>query len=149
MTNIIIEINQHETSQASDIDAMIYHFKDVIDEEDDVKDLSQPALVEMNSASLAKFPAYTMTGVVVSKEKMKSVLPTDWEQTPQTVNVETMIYQLVIRIKNVETDLCVRINIPLKELEGESGSKEVDLGNESINKIIESLEVVDFGLFSG
>lgn len=149
MTNIIIEINQYETSQPSDSDAIIYHFKDVIDPEDSVQELLRPASVEMKSASLAKFPSYITSGVIISKEKAKSVLPAAWEQTPQTVDVQTMIYQLVVRMKSMETDLCVRINVPLKEFESEARLSEIETGKESLGKIIESLEVVDFGLFEG
>ena len=150
LTNIIFEINQFETSRSSDIDAAIYHFKDVIDDEDTLlHDLPQPNAVTMKSGALSKYPAYAVSGIVVSKEKAKSVLPADWEQTPQMVDVQTMIYQLVIRMKNVDTDLCVRINVPLKEFEGEEGLKEVKLGQEISEKVFESLTITNFGLFEG
>jgi Ran-interacting Mog1 protein len=147
LTNIIIEINQYETSQPSDAAAVTYHFKDVIDPEDTLQELSQPSLVEMNSSSLAKFAAYTISGIVVAREKAKSVL--HWEQTPQMVDAQTVIHQLVIRMRDVETDLCVRINVPLKEFESGKEAGEVKMGQEIVEKVIESLDVVDFGLFDG
>ena len=103
----------------------------------------------MNSSSLAKFAAYTISGIVVAREKAKSVLPADWEQTPQMVDAQTVIHQLVIRMRDVETDLCVRINVPLKEFESGKEAGEVKMGQEIVEKVIESLDVVDFGLFDG
>lgn len=149
LTNVIVEINEYETSQPSDIAAVNYHFKDVVDPGDNIQELSQPTLVGMKSSSLAKFPAYTMSGIVVAKEKAKSILPADWEQTPQLVETQTVIHQLVVRMKDVETDLCVRINVPLKEFEGGKDADEVKVGQEIMEKIVESLNVVDFGLFEG
>jgi hypothetical protein len=103
----------------------------------------------MKSTSLAKFPAYTMSGIVVAKEKAKSVLPADWEQTPQIIDTQTVIHQLVLRMREVKTDLCVRINVPLKEFEAGKEADEVKAGQEIMEKVIESLDVADFGLFEG
>ena len=95
-----------------------------------------------------------MSGVVVSKEKpnaaqmsRSSVLPREWEQTPQMIDVQTMMYQLVVRMKDVETDLCVRVNVPMKEFEGEAGAREMGFAKECLERIVESLSVEDFGLF--
>jgi hypothetical protein len=156
LTSIIIEINQHETSTTSDIDAAIYHYRDVVDPADVVSNSTQPVAVTMRKDSLAGFPALIMSGMVVSREKGKadssgSVLPAEWEQTPSTqmVEVQTMMYQLLVRMKMVETDLCVRINVPLKEFEGEAGEKEMVFGKECLEKMVEGLDVKDFGLFEG
>jgi hypothetical protein len=126
----------------------------VIDDADSLHDLSRPAAVTMQSPSLSKFPAYSMSGVVVSKEKPNaaqmsgsSVLPREWEQTPQMVDVQTMMYQLVVRMKDVETDLCARINVPLKEFEGEAGAREMGFAKECMERIVGSLSIEDFGLF--
>lgn len=157
LTSIIIEINQHETSTTSDIDAAIYHFRDVVDTADVVSESTQPVAVTMRKESLARFPALMMSGMVVSKEKVDSnlnsgtVLPAEWEQTPsvQMVEVQTMMYQLLVRMEKVGTDLCVRINVPLKEFEGEAGEKEMAFGRECLEWMVERLDVKDFGLFEG
>ena len=126
----------------------------MIDDADTLHDLSRPAAVTMHSTSLSKFPAYSMSGVVVSKEKPNaaqvrgsSVLPVEWEQTPQMLDVQTMMYQLVVRMKEVETDLCVRVNVPLKEFEGEAGASEIGFAKECLERIVGSLSIEDFGLF--
>ena len=109
----------------------------------------------MHSPSLSKFPAYSMSGIsketVKSKPNPSSLLPPEWEHTPtsQTVDVQIVMYQLLVRMKSVETDLCVRINVPLKEFEGEAGKKEMGFGEECLRKMVQSLDVRDFGLFEG
>jgi hypothetical protein len=110
----------------------------------------------MQSPSLSKFPAYSMSGIstetVKSKPNPSSLLPPEWENTPapQTVDVQIVMYQLLVRMKSVETDLCVRINVPLREFEGEAaGKKEMGFAEECLRKMVESLEVRDFGLFEG
>ena len=129
---------------------MVYHFKDVIDEGDTLfHGLPPPEAVSLKSSTLSKYPAYTVVGIVVSMEKAKSVLPADWEQTPQMVDVQTMIYQLVVRMQDMGTDLCVRINVPLKEFAGEEGTREVRLGQDILEKTVESLAITDFRLFDG
>lgn len=156
LTSIILEINQYETTPSSDIDAAIYHLRDVIDPQDTVPESTQPVAVSMRSESLKGFPAWSMSAVVVSQEKAASetgsLLPAEWEETPAVdmVEVRTMVYQLLVRMERVGTDLCVRINVPLKEFEGEKGQKgekEMAFGKECLGKMAEGLEVKDFGLF--
>lgn len=88
---------------------------------------------------------------VKSKPNPSSPLPLEWEHTPvpPTADVQIVMYQLLVRMKSLETDLCVRINVPLKEFEAEAGKEEMEFGEECLRKMVESLDVRDFGLFEG
>ena len=57
-------------------------------------------------------------------------------------------------MKEYGTDLCIRVNIPMKEF-GEGGQQseaaltEVAIMDQIVERILQSFEIVDFGLFGG
>ena len=152
LTSIIFEINEFVQKQ-NDAAAVHFHFKDVIAESDRVaQDVSEPTKVMMPNASLKDFPAYVLQGGIVSSEVDKNApsnLPIEWQQSPEMKEQLTRVFQLVVRMEKYETDLCVRINMPMKEmLSREDVAKEEAFAKGMLEKIVESLEVKDFGLFA-
>jgi len=59
--------------------------------------------------------------------------------------------QLLVRLERYETDLCVRVNVPMKEIletESEEGVlREEAFAKEILAKIAATLDVQDWGLF--
>ena len=149
LTSIIIEINQYVPSP-DDAAAVHYHFKDVMPTTDRLESaLASPTQVEM--PAMKDYPAYFLIGTIIEPvvdKKVPSALPVEWQQAPATKEVKTVVYQLVVRMKKYETDLCVRINVPLKELDLQGKIKEEeDYVKGIMEEIVKSLEVKDFGLF--
>lgn len=68
--------------------------------------------------------------------------------SPEVKVQETLVWQLVLRLKEYETDLCIRVNVPMKEFK-EKGQKETEERRvkELLERIAGSLVVRDFGLF--
>lgn len=151
LTSVIFEINEY-VAKANDADAVHFHFTDVMPESDRLEsDLAAPTAVTI--PSLKDFQAYVLEGAIIETivdKKAPSNLPVEWQQTPETKEVKTRVYQLVIRMKKYETDLCVRINVPHKELEIQGKVKEEEgYAENMMEEIVKSLEVKDFGLFEG
>ena len=149
LTSIIIEINQY-VPFPDDAAAVHYHFKDVMPTTDRLEsDLATPMQVDM--PAMKDYPTYFLTGTIIEPvvdKKVPSALPVEWQQTPATKEVKTVVYQLVVRMKKYETDLCVRINVPFKELEVQGKVKEEeDYVKGIMEEIVKSLEVKDFELF--
>lgn len=150
LTSVIFEINQF-VHQADDA-ATNYHFVDVISPPDHLEgSLSQPHRVTMSTNSLRQFPAYVIQGKILSPEvdrNAESSLPLDWQQNPQMKVLSTKVYQLVVRLEKFETDLCLRVNVPQKELTSEE-QKNNEEGEASLilEKVIETLDIKDFELF--
>ncbi len=65
--------------------------------------------------------------------------------------MQNIVYQLqlLIRMKNYATDLCVRVNVPMKEIAQDEGevAAEVTHAKELLGRVVASLDVRDFGLF--
>ena len=151
LTSLIFEINEY-VSTTTDAAAVDFHFKDVIAEPDHVYgNLSGPTQVTMAAASLNQYPAYICEGSITSPEVDKnasSALPLEWQQDPQTNDYYTKVYQLVVRLVKYETDLCVRINVPLREMQSqEEATAEEDFAKVMMEKIVATFDVVNFGLF--
>ena len=151
LASLIFEINQY-VRQQNDTAAVHFHFTDVIAAPDRVaQDLVEPTKVIMPNASLKEFPAYVIQGGIISPEIDKNAssnLPLEWQQNPQMKEQVIKVYQLVIRMEKYETDLCVRINVPMKEVGSlQEAEKEETFAKGTMVKIVETLEVKDFGLF--
>jgi hypothetical protein len=150
LSSLIFEIN--EFVKQPDPAALYFHFTDVIAPPDRLaENLDAPTKVSLASETFKTFPAYLVQGSIVTPEidrKAPSNLPVEWQQTPETKNVLTTCYQVVIRMEKYGTDFCVRMNVPQKEL-FEDSDKEAEgaLAKEIIGKIVETLDVKDFGLF--
>lgn len=151
LTSLIFEINQYIQAR-DDTAATHFHFTDVISAPDHLaQDLAEPKKIILPMASMKDFPAYVIQGGIISPEVEKNVpsnLPVEWQQNPQTKDLLTKVFQLVVRIEKCETDLCVRINVPMKEmLSQDNVDKEEGFAKEMMDKIVETLEVKNFGLF--
>lgn len=151
----------------TDLAAAAHHFTDVISPPDR---LAQPLplaqKVTMAAPSLIQFPAYVLPGTIISYEPVRRTDnsgPVQQQQrghspapetatTPVNANPASSLehqQQLLIRLQPYETDLCVRINTPLKELAGDERElkHEVLFTGQILQQIIATLDVKDFGLF--
>ena len=151
LTSVTFEINQY-VAQQNDTAAVHFHFEDVIADSDRVAHkLAEPTKVTMTNASLKAFPAYLLQGDILAPEvdeNAPSNLPIEWRQNPPMKEVLTQVMQLVIRMKKYETDLCLRIDMPMKEMRSEGDvNKEEDFVKGMMEKVIETLDVKDFELF--
>lgn len=164
LTSIIFEINEYQqpssvisessNNAASDEAAASYHLKDVIDDTDHLSDSGiQTVRTRLSQPSMSKFSAYQSTATIVSPEldrSRKSTLPLAWQTTPAQKEQLVGTIQLLVRMEDYDTDLCVRINVPLKEFgdsQSEAAQNEVTVAMEVMKSIIESIDIKDFGLF--
>jgi hypothetical protein len=150
LTSLIFEINQ--LVKQPDPSALYFHFTDVIAPPDSLEgELDAPTKLTLAKDSLKDFPAYLVYGTIVTPEidkKATSSLPIEWQQTPQTNNSLTKCYQLVIRMEKYDTDLCIRLNVPLKELvEKEQAEAEEVVAKAIIDQLVATLDIQSFALF--
>jgi len=149
----------------TDLAAAAYHFTDVISPPDSLASpLGLAQKIAMASASLEKFPAYVLPGTIVSHEPVRrpgpgqsqnQQLQIQQQQPPQPPTsppaASSLVHQqqLLIRLQPYETDLCIRINIPMKEIANDENEvkHEERFASEILQNIVASLDVKDFGLF--
>jgi hypothetical protein len=161
----------------TDLAAAAHHFTDVIAPPDTLASPLLPAQkITMASPSLVQFPAYVLPGTIVSYEPVRRVVPGQGQQQqlpspppPPTTTQQPLTnptasatsaphlpasslehqQQLLVRLQPYETDLCVRINIPLKEIAGDENEvrQEERFTAEVLQRIIATLDIKDFGLF--
>jgi len=136
--------------------AAIYHFKDVIAEPDYLTPEGVETVnIKLSKPSVTAFPAYCSAATITTPEidhSAKSTLPVGWQSNPVQKEYQTKTQQLLIRMKEYGTDFCVRINVPLKEFQhaqSEAALTELAVADQILRNIIESLDIKDFGLFSG
>lgn len=151
LTSITFEINQYVEKQ-NDTAAVHFHFEDVIAGSDRVaQKLGEPTKVTMSKPSLEAFPAYLLQGGILAPEidaDAPSNLPVEWQQSPQMKELLTQVLQLVIRMEKYETDLCLRIDMPMKEMLSQDAVKKEEIFvKEMMERVVATLEVKDFGLF--
>ncbi|KAK5105424.1 hypothetical protein LTS08_001701 [Lithohypha guttulata] len=181
LTSIIFEINQFQTPadvlsnnvEVSDLNgasdntpspripvadaaAANHHLKDTIPPEDRISDAGiETTAIKLSRASISNFPAYLSTATIIEPEidrSAKSALPLSWQAQPVQKENETKTQQLLVRLGEYGTDLCVRINIPMKEFSGnqsEAALTELAVADNIMQKIMETLSVEDFSLFAG
>ena len=79
----------------------------------------------------------------------QSTLPVAWQSNPVQKEYETRTLQLLVRMKEYETDFCVRIDVPLKEFDEnrEGGEMETRWAEEVFQQIIQTIDIKEFGLF--
>lgn len=179
LTNIIFEINEYQSSgdivthnsendglvdaedthpvtkvTGADAAAANYHLRDTIATQDRVSAAGiQTTAVKLPQATVSKFPAYFTTATILESEidrSSKSALPIDWQAQPALKENETETEQLLLRLKDYGTDLCVRVNVPLKEYistASEPALTELAKANQIMRKILETIDIKDFGLF--
>lgn len=138
-------INLHDKAAA------LYHLRDLIDAKDTLTIVSTPKAVQMQSPSLKSLPALTLRGKLTARERERcapSVLPEEYQHAPDIVQTSTTIRLLLVRVEARATDLCVTVNVPLKELEGQGRVDEEEAFADSVmENVVASLHVKDFGLF--
>ncbi|KIW89006.1 uncharacterized protein Z519_10491 [Cladophialophora bantiana CBS 173.52] len=157
-----------------DAEAAKYHFTDVISPPDTLASpLPNPQPVRMVDASLASYPAYMLAGNINSFETSRTAQqsPNGGRQispsaiaSQQQPQLSSLVHQLalLIRLQPYSTDLCVRINVPVKEFieagqrtgSTDSGAteamiaQEVGYARDILTRIVETLAVRDWRLFN-
>ncbi|RMD40881.1 hypothetical protein DV735_g4223, partial [Chaetothyriales sp. CBS 134920] len=149
LTSLIFEINEYAAAD-SDADAVNLHFGDVIAPPDHLDGQpSSPRPISLGRDSVKDLPAYITHGTIVSPEieRVPSALPVDWQPNPKTKDSFTKALLLLIRLAKYGTDICIRVNLPLKELTPEQATVEEQYAGEIIEKIAGTLDIKDFALF--
>jgi len=180
LTSIIFEINEFQASETVgsagpsvghtaatnlpanshvppvDEAAATYHLQDLIVEPDYISpDGVETVTVKLPQTSVSDLPAYLSAATIITPEidhSAKSTLPVGWQSDPVQKEYQTKTQQLLVRMKEHDTDFCVRINVPMKEFphaQSEAALTEVAVADRIMSNIIESLDIKDFGLFGG
>lgn len=167
LTSIIFEINEYQqpglvrsedpnNTASADQAAASYHLDDIVDTTDHLSDAGiQTISTRLSQPSVSKYPAYQSTATIISPEidrSKKSTLPVAWQTNPAKKEQQIGVIQLLIRMQDYSTDLCVRINVPLKEFgdsQSEAAQNEASVASSVMSSIVESIDVKDFGLFGG
>lgn len=140
-------------SISSDEAAAAYHLNDVIDAADHIApDSVETMQVRLLQPSVANFPAYRSFATVYETEVVRRAPVDGQSSAPSQQQSESKCQQLLIRLKEYTTDLVVRINIPLKEFgdsQSEAALTEFGVGDQIMTKIIDTLNIKEFGLFGG
>ncbi|KAK7885505.1 hypothetical protein LTR67_010298 [Exophiala xenobiotica] len=148
-----------QTAVDVDVEAAKYHFTDVISPPDNLASpLPASERTAMHAASLSGFPTLVLAGNIHSVDKSRSSRPSAAASSSSTTissslqQQQSIVHQLqlLIRMKNYATDLCVRVNVPMKELAQRGGGEvaaEVAHAKELLDRVVASLDVRDFGLF--
>ncbi|KAL2421360.1 hypothetical protein ABEF95_005475 [Exophiala dermatitidis] len=158
--NTTADVNGPGTT-TTDSEAAKYHFTDVITGIDTLAaPLSSPQRVTLQKHSLASYPAYVLEGAIVSYDTrspggIPPLTQTASQQHQQHQSSLVHQIQLLVRLQDHATDLCVRINIPLKEFANSNGGGDVQAETETafardlLEHVVATLDVVDFSLFGG
>ena len=132
LTSLIIELNARLPE--SDEAAVTSHFNDPIEVPDSCT-MRSASKVILSSSTICRYPAYVTIGDITNYER----------HAPAATTVKA--YLLLVRIEDKTTDLCVRLNVPLKELNAAESQQEETLAKAIMERIVATLEVKDFGLF--
>ncbi|KAL2393557.1 hypothetical protein ABEF93_003235 [Exophiala dermatitidis] len=144
----------------TDSEAAKYHFTDVITGIDTLAaPLSSPQRVRLQKPSLASYPAYVLEGTIVSYDtRSPGGIPPLTSSQHQQQHQSSLVHQiqLLVRLQDHATDLCVRINVPLKEFANNNGDGDVQaaetetaFARDLLEHVVVTLDVVDFSLFGG
>lgn len=168
LTSIIFEINQYQhmlspptsdnspNAPSDDERAAAFHVKDVIEPPDHLSESGvQTLAVKLSQPSVSNYPAYQSTATITASEvdrSSRSTLPLAWQTDPAQTKHEIGVIQLLVRLQRYATDICVRINVPLKELgdaQSQAAQIEANMASEVMKRIIESFDIKNFDLFGG
>ncbi|EXJ85128.1 hypothetical protein A1O3_05803 [Capronia epimyces CBS 606.96] len=146
-TTTVVNGNAARETAESDAEAAQHHFTDVISPPDTLAaPLPRPQQVRLQSPSLAAYPAYILAANIRSYDTA--------HRAPQTASspnpLQSLVHQiqLLVRIQDYATDLCVRINVPLKELADHSqAAAEAAFARDVLARVVATLDVVEFDLF--
>ncbi|KIW11206.1 hypothetical protein PV08_10506 [Exophiala spinifera] len=140
------------TQDAIDANAAKYHFTDVIAPPDTLRSpLQTPERIAMHHPSLSGFPTFVAAGTIDSVDPRSRRGGGGGNPSSSSNSAHNTVYQLqlLVRMKNYATDLCVRINVPMKEIALDEGEVEAEVvfARELLERVVATLEVRDFGLF--
>jgi Ran-interacting Mog1 protein len=141
LTSIIVEINARLPE--SDTTAPNTHFADPVNPPDTAS-VTSTTKVTLAAPSLSTCPAYLVLGSIISYDHVRSALP---ESILASVGFEVKSCLLLVRIEAEETDLCVRLNMPMKEFNEDEAAREEVFAKEVMERVVESLDVRDWSLF--
>lgn len=169
--NIVIEVNQRVSPQTAadtadvgdsnqnssekiDKDALLYHLKDLVESTPERSLPSSTTETNQTSihlpptpVSLAKFhdptPAYLLSAA--STDTFTDISRPQW-----STKKETMIFLLLVRLKQQETDLLVVLSADLTGVEDQRArlQEREQWAKEVFEKIAASLKIKDWGLFA-
>ncbi|EAW06872.1 Ran GTPase-binding protein MOG1 [Aspergillus clavatus NRRL 1] len=155
------------TPETIDKAAAIYHLRDLCDEDDQLQVVLAPAAV-----SMARIPASRAYKGVVQitspkQQRRDTNTNTNTGRVPVSVSVggaaagssidgprtsRVTCHYLLVRLEEQESDVLVFYNVPHEEfdLAGDPRglSREEEVAAEGIDKMVETLEVKDWGLFA-
>lgn len=157
------------SSPETDAAAARYHFTDVVSPPDTLAGpLPEPQRVTLPNPSLAAYPAFVLSANIVSQEPpRRRNQPQAISQQPSASSssssqasaastsssrssLESLVHQiqLLIRLREYDTDICVRVNVPLKEFAGNDSqvAAEAAFARDMLSRVVSTLQVLDFGL---
>jgi len=153
----------HANTQTEDIAAALYHLRDISDEGDRMDMINPPRPVTLGkfSSGPQQRTASAYAGLVsftTPKRRGRSI------PVPVTVDGDTAgssttgphlstysCHFLLIRLEPQQTDLLVFVNVPHEEFDLQDNpwalSREEDLASGLLRKLVETLEIRNWGLF--
>lgn len=148
-------------TQTEDIAAALYHLRDISDEGDRMEVINPPRPVTLGKFSSGPQQASAYAGLVsftTPKRRGGSIpvpVPFDGDTAGSSTTGPRLstysCYFLLIRLEPQQTDLLVFVNVPHEEfdLQGNPSalSREEDLASGLLRKLIETLEIRNWGLF--
>ncbi|KAL2811113.1 hypothetical protein BJX63DRAFT_444343 [Aspergillus granulosus] len=150
--------NAAANSETIDKAAVLYHLNDLRDGDADALRIVIPP----QPVSLAKLPgakAYKGLVVMTSPERVRSGVPTSiggaaaGSSSDGALGSSTSLHYLLVRLEEQETDVLVFFNVPHKEFDAKGDPRglanEEKLASETVEGLVEQLEIVDWGLFGG
>ncbi|KAF2121934.1 hypothetical protein BDV96DRAFT_134193 [Lophiotrema nucula] len=142
-SSVVFDILER-VEKGSDEEALQYHFQDLIEGTDDSTNV-----LEQGGARMAKIPnapVYVLTYIQT---------PPPTTEAPKRPTPDfTSIHLLLLRLKEQSTDIVITVNVPhyagqyVKSAEGEKTQMMKD-GEAVKEKILETFEIKDWGLFEG
>ncbi|KAL3479510.1 hypothetical protein BJX99DRAFT_71831 [Aspergillus californicus] len=156
----ILGPNPEASPQTVDKAAALYHLNDIRDgDSDTLRIVTPPSQVSMTK--LTNTRAYKGVAVLTSptaERARNGVAPSiggaaagSSMDGPLTSSVS--VHYLLVRLEEQETDFLVFLNVPHGEFDGRGDSRgltsEENLAEQTINGLVDKLEIVDWGLFGG
>lgn len=157
-TTTAVNGSSNHADPESDLEAAKYHFRDVVSAPDRLAaPLPDAQGIRLPNPSVAGFRASILSGNIISQDTSRRgqhALPPP--QAPSSASssrssLQSLVHQiqLLARMEDYDTDMCVRINVPLKELAEDEREvvAEVAYARDVLARIVATLEIRDFGLF--
>ncbi|KAL6239128.1 hypothetical protein BDW75DRAFT_227476 [Aspergillus navahoensis] len=154
----ILGSNPGATPETVDKAAALYHLNDIRDGDwDALRIVTPPQQVSVQKLPSAK--SYKGVAQIISTAVPRSgVAPSiggaaAGSSADGALISSVIVHYLLVRLEEQETDVLVFFNVPHKEFDEKGDPRglleEEELASETINGLVDSLEVVDWGLFGG